>query len=183
MKEKISEHISYEEATASGTADRLKLDNTPTPEQIEAMKNIATKIFDRLRDNFACRIAVTSFFRSAAVNKVLEQNPDIVASKKSQHMAGEAMDISGTVFGGVTNRQIFDWIRENLEFDQLIWEDAEGDQEPEWIHLSLKYIPLPPSKGEKTPEPAQGGVKSQNKNRKEVLKRTRVNGVTKYETL
>jgi zinc D-Ala-D-Ala carboxypeptidase len=159
MKEKISEHISYEEATASGTAERMGIDNTPTPEQIEAGKNIGTKIFDKVRDHFGCRIAVTSFFRSEAVNKVLEKNPNIVASKKSQHMLFEAMDLNGSVFGGVTNRQIFDWIRENLEFDQLIWEDVEGDQEPEWIHVSLK---------------AQG------KNRMEVLRRTRVNGVTKY---
>lgn len=176
MKEKISEHISYEEATASGTAEKNGIDNTPSAEVIVAMKNIATKIFDRLRDNFACRIAVTSFFRCAEVNAILEKNPDIVASKKSQHMAGEAMDISGSVFGGVTNRQIFDWIRENLEFDQLIWEDVEGDQEPEWIHVSLKSVKSKVSK-------VEGETTSNAKNRMEVLKRTRVNGVTKYETL
>ena len=176
MKEKISEHISYEEATASGTAERLGIDNTPTAEVQEAMKNIATRIFDKVRDHFGCRIAVTSFYRSPEVNAVLEKNPDIVAAKKSQHMTGEAMDINALVFGGVTNRQIFDWIRANLEFDQLIWEDVEGDQEPEWIHVSLKS-----PQAIAPPNPPKGGLK--NRNRMEVLKRTRVNGITKYEKL
>lgn len=172
MKERISEHLSYDEAMASSTAERLGIDNTPSPEILEVIKRTAKAVFDPLRDHFNCRIAVTSFYRCNKVNAVLEKNPDIVASKKSQHILGEAMDINGSVFGGVTNRQIFEWIRENLEFDQLIWEDAAGDPEPEWIHVSLKG----------TGHGAQGTGKEV-KNRMEVLKRTRVDGKTRYEKL
>lgn len=162
--ERISEHISFEEATASSTAERHGIDNSPSEEIIEAMKKTAEAVFEPVRNHFGCRIAITSFFRCKEVNAVLEKNPGIVASKKSQHMTGEAMDINADVFGHVTNKQIFDYIRENLEFDQLIWEDVDQDPEPEWIHVSFKSSP---------------GAK----NRKEVLKRYKVDGKTRYERL
>lgn len=164
MRDSISEHISFEEATASGTAERLQIDNTPSEEILEVMKRTAEAVFEPLRNHFDCRIAITSFFRCQKVNAELEKNPSVMASKKSRHMFGEAMDINGNVYGRVTNRQIFDWIRENIEFDQLIWEDINGDPEPEWIHVSVK-----------TGEGA--------KNRKEVLRRFREGEKSRYEKL
>lgn len=163
-KERISEHVTYEEATASSNAERLGIDNTPTPEIIEVMKNTARKVFEPMQEFFGCRIAITSFFRSADLNAELVKNPDILASKKSQHILGEAMDINGDVFGGVINKQIFDYIKENLEFDQLIWENVDEDPDPEWVHVSFKSSP---------------GAK----NRREVLKRFKENGKTRYEKL
>jgi zinc D-Ala-D-Ala carboxypeptidase len=163
-KAKISEHITYEEAIASSTAERLGIDNTPTAEIIEVMKRTAVSVFEPIRNFFGCRIAITSFFRSLKLNAVLTKDPNILASKKSQHCTGEGMDINANVFGGVTNRQIFDYILANLEFDQLIWEDVAGDEEPEWIHVSIK-----------TGEGA--------KNRKEILRRFREGGKDRYEKL
>jgi hypothetical protein len=162
--EKVSEHITYEEAIASSTAERLGIDNTPSEEIFEVMKKTADAVFDPIRNFFGCRIAITSFYRSPKVNAILGKNPNILASKKSQHMRGEGMDINGDVFGGVTNRQIFDYIRENLDFDQLIWEDIDNDPEPEWIHVSHKS--------------GEGA-----KNRKEVLRRFREGTKTRYEKL
>ena len=164
MKGKISEHITYEEATVSGTADRLGIDNTPREEVVEVMKRTAAMVYEPLINHFDCRIAITSFFRCPKVNSELERNPNIMASKKSRHMFGEAMDINGNVYGRVTNRQIFDWIQENVDFDQLIWEDLNGGQEPEWIHVSVKT--------------GDGA-----KNRKEILKRFREGDKTRYEKM
>lgn len=161
MKERISEHVSYEEATRSGTAELHGLSNDPPEELIEVGQMTSKELFEPVRNHFDCRIAITSFYRSPKVNALLEKNPVIVASKKSQHTLFEAMDINARIFGGCTNRQIFDFIRENLDFDQLIWEDVEGDEEPEWIHVSRKRDP--------------------SKNRKEVLKRFRKDGKSTYE--
>jgi zinc D-Ala-D-Ala carboxypeptidase len=163
MKTMISEHVSLEEAMASSTAEQLRIDNTPSQELIEVLKKTAQAVFEPVRNHYGCRIAITSFYRCPALNKALEKNPDIAASKKSQHVLAEAMDINGKVYGHVTNRQIFDFIKDNLEFDQLIWEEGT-DLEPEWVHVSFKSTP-----GEK--------------NRKQVLRKIREGNKTRYETL
>ena len=135
--EKISRHITYTEAVASSTAERMGVDNTPDADTLEVMKLTATRLFDPVRDHFGCRIAVTSFYRSPKINASLAKDAKIMASKKSQHMSGEAMDINGRVYGGVTNREIFEFIRANLDFDQLIWEEG-SDLEPSWVHVSCR---------------------------------------------
>lgn len=127
----ISKYISYAEATKSDAAIRHGLANIPTDEQLEAMQHVATNVFDRVRNYFRVAIAITSFFRSPAVNKV------IGGSTTSQHCYGEAMDIDGDVLGSVKNSAIFHYIKDNLEFDQLIWEFGTID-EPDWVHVSLK---------------------------------------------
>ena len=158
--EKISEFISLSEAMASSTAEKLGINNMPPYEIIEVMKLTAKAVFDPVRTFFNCRIAVTSFFRCAALNDVLNKNPVILATKKSQHTLGEAMDINASVFGRVTNKQIFDYIRANLVFDQLIWEDGT-DEDPAWVHVSYK-----------------GGEGKTN--RMQVLRKQRVDGKTGY---
>jgi hypothetical protein len=134
---KISAFVTLGEAMASSTAEKLGVNNMPPDEIIEVMKMTAKAVFDPVRTYFGRRIAVTSFFRSQALNDVLNKNPAIMATKKSQHTLGEAMDINARVFGGVTNKQIFDYIRANIEFDQLIWEDGT-DEDPAWVHVSFK---------------------------------------------
>lgn len=126
--EKISEHISYREATFSNTAKRLGIKNEPNEVQLENMKLIAEKIFEPLREFVGGPIKVTSFFRSKAVNKALG------GSKTSQHILGLAIDLDD-VYELKTNAEMFNWIKENLDFDQLIWEFG-NDGNPAWIHVS-----------------------------------------------
>lgn len=128
--EKISENITLAEATKSQTATRLRIKNEPNKEQLEAMKYVANEIFERVRANFKKPIAITSFFRSPALNKA------IGGSTTSQHCKGEAIDMDADVFGGLTNKQIFDYVKENLDYDQLIWEFGTS-KNPDWVHVSI----------------------------------------------
>lgn len=124
---RISKHISYREATFTQT----RLDNVPNDVQLEAMKTIANRVFEPLRQAMGdVPIFISSFFRSDAVNK------KIGGSKNSQHTFGEAMDLDADIFGGMTNKDIFNYIKDNLEFDQLIAEDVKEDGTIGWVHVS-----------------------------------------------
>jgi|TARA_A100000171_G_C2064400_1_gene111564 zinc D-Ala-D-Ala carboxypeptidase len=125
---KISDHITYAEAIHSETAKRKGIDNTPNPSQIEAMKLLAEKVFEPLRKWVGGPIKVNSFFRSADLNTA------IGGSKTSQHCKGQAIDIDD-VYGYKTNAEMYHWIKENLSFDQMIWEFGT-DTQPNWIHIS-----------------------------------------------
>lgn len=148
----ISKNISYKEATLSTTAKRLGIDNTPNAEQFSNMVHVAENVFQPVREHFDTPIYVSSFFRSEALNKAIR------GSSSSTHMKGEAMDLDADVYGKVTNAEIFHYIKDNLEFDQLIWEFGT-DMNPDWVHVSL-------SKGN---------------NRKQILVAKRVDGKTVYE--
>ena len=126
--ENISKNITYKEAIHSNTAKRLGIDNKPNDEQIANMFTIAEMIFQPLRSYVGGPIKITSFFRSTELNRA------IGGSKSSQHMKGQAMDLDD-VYGLKTNAEMFDYIRENLDFDQLIWEFGD-DNNPNWIHVS-----------------------------------------------
>ena len=128
-KNKISDNISYTEATKSRTAIKYNINNKPSNDILEKMKIAANKIFEPLREHFGVPIAVTSFYRSKGLNK------KIGGSTTSQHCKGEALDIDADVLGLITNKQIFDYIKNNLEFDQLIWEYGTN-KEPDWVHVS-----------------------------------------------
>ena len=125
----ISKHISEKEATKSVTALRLNIDNTPNGTALNNMKILAEKVFEPLREWVGGPIKITSFYRS----------PDLclaLGSKtSSQHTCknGAAIDIDD-VYGHKTNKEMFDWIKENLDFDQLIWEF--GGEQPDWVHVS-----------------------------------------------
>lgn len=124
---RISKHISYREATFTQT----RLDNVPNDVQLEAMKTIANRVFEPLRQAMGgVPIFISSFYRSEAVNK------KIGGSKNSQHTFGEAMDLDADIFGGMTNKDIFNYIKDNLEFDQLIAEDVKEDGTIGWVHVS-----------------------------------------------
>ena len=125
---KISDHITYAEAIHSQTAKRKGIDNTPNPNQIEAMKLLAEKVFEPLREWVGGPIKVNSFFRSP------ELNTAIGGSKTSQHCKGQAIDIDD-VYGYKTKSEMYHWIKENLSFDQMIWEFGT-DTQPNWVHVS-----------------------------------------------
>lgn len=131
MKDNISNHITYEEATVSSKAKELKINNDPNSKQLTNMKLLAENIFEKVREHFDTPIYISSFFRSSKLNTKLK------GSSTSQHCAnvGAAMDIDSDVYKGVTNSEIFNYILENLNFDQLIWEFGD-DENPAWVHVS-----------------------------------------------
>jgi zinc D-Ala-D-Ala carboxypeptidase len=125
---KISDHITYAEAIHSNTAKRKGIDNTPNQTQVDAMKLLAEKVFEPLRDWVGGPIKVNSFFRSVVLNEKIGG----VAS--SQHCKGQAIDIDD-VYGYKSNAEMYKWVKENLDFDQMIWEFGT-DMQPNWVHLS-----------------------------------------------
>ena len=131
MKDNISKHITYDEATVSSKAKELKINNDPNSKQLVNMKLLAENIFEKVREHFDTSIYISSFFRSSKLNTKLK------GSSTSQHCAnvGAAMDIDADVYKGVTNSEIFNYILENLNFDQLIWEFG-SDENPDWVHVS-----------------------------------------------
>ena len=124
----ISKHVSYKEGVYSTTATRLGIDNTPGDDQLHFMELIAEKVFEPLRKWVGGPIKINSFYRSPELNKA------IGGSSKSQHCKGQAMDIDDTL-DKVTSAEMFNWIKENLDFDQMIWEFGDDDN-PNWVHVS-----------------------------------------------
>ena len=124
----ISQHISDKEGVYSRTALRLGIDNKPNKEQLANMKLLAEEIFEPLRMYANGPIKINSFFRSPELNKA------IGGSTKSQHCHGQAIDLDDT-YGHLTNAEMFEFIREHLDFDQMIWEFGNDDN-PDWVHVS-----------------------------------------------
>tara|TARA_R100000734_G_C3260384_1_gene59253 strand:+ start:70 stop:525 length:456 start_codon:yes stop_codon:yes gene_type:complete len=150
----ISKHISNKESVYSRTALRLGIDNTPTEEHKENMIKLAEEVFEPLRAYVGGPIKINSFYRSPELNKA------IGGSSKSQHCHGQAMDIDDT-FGRMTNAEMFEFIREHLDFDQMIWEFG-NDNNPDWVHVS--YV-------------------SPKENRQRCLLAYKENGKTKYKVI
>jgi hypothetical protein len=150
---KLSEHLDLSEVTRSELAKRKGISNMPTEAHIANFKLLAEKIFEPIRTHFRCPIIISSGYRSK------ELNAAIGGSLTSQHCQGEAIDIDmdGTP-NGVTNRMVFDYIKDNLVFDQLIYEFGDANN-PDWVHVSYE---------------------STGKQRKQILKAIRVNGKTTY---
>jgi len=150
----ISKHVSYKEGVYSNTATRRGIDNTPNDEQLDNMELIANEVFEPVRVWVGGPIKINSFFRSPDLNTA------IGGSSKSQHCKGQAMDIDDT-FGKATNAEMYNFIKENLDFDQMIWEFGSDDN-PDWIHIS--YV-------------------SEDKNRRRCLKAYKENNKTKYKVI
>lgn len=151
---KISEHLELSELIRSESAKRNGLSNMPTLEHIENLKKLADKIFEPIRNYFCKPIRISSGYRSR------DLNTKIGGANTSQHSTGEAIDIDmdGT---DITNKEIFDYIKKNLSFDQLIWEFGT-DKNPDWVHVSYE---------------------SNGKQRKQILKATKQNGKTYYTNI
>ena len=124
----ISKHVSYHEGTYSRTGERRDLDNTPNENQLKCMKEVAENLFEPLREWVGGPIKINSFFRGEPVNTA------IGGSRKSQHMKGQAIDIDDT-FGHKKNAEMYHYIKDNLDFDQMIWEFGD-DENPNWLHIS-----------------------------------------------
>ena len=151
---KLSQHLDLSEVIRSESAKRNGISNMPIPQHIENFKLLAEKVFEPIRVHFGCPIHISSGYRS------IELNSAIKGSLTSQHCTGEAIDIDmdGTP-NGVTNKMVFDYIKDNLVFDQLIYEFGDS-KNPDWVHVSYE---------------------STGKQRKQVLKAVRVNGKTTYQ--
>ncbi len=124
----ISKHISDKEGVYSRTALRRDIDNTPTEDHKINMVELAENIFEPLRSYVGGPIKINSFYRSPELNKA------IGGSSKSQHCNGQAIDIDDT-FGRMSNAEMYEFIKENLDFDQMIWEFG-NDSNPNWVHVS-----------------------------------------------
>ena len=151
---KISKHISLREAIESYTAKRKGIENIPSEYQLTNMVGVAENIFEPLRKWVGGPIKINSFFRSEELNKA------IGGSKTSQHCQGRAMDIDD-VYGYKTNAEMYNYIKNNLDFDQLIWEFGT-DNNPDWVHVS--YV-------------------SPDENRMRCLKAERIKGKTVYSII
>lgn len=133
--ERISQNISFSQGTVSATAARLGIRNQPTQAVINNMKVTAEAIYEPLVAHFGVPPTIISFFRSPALNRA------VGGSQTSQHMTGQALDLRGA--GSVTNAQLFNYIRQHLPFDQLIWEFGTAT-EPSWVHVSFVPVPARP---------------------------------------
>ena len=148
----LSKYVSIGEVTYSDTAKRKGIDNTPTAKHMENLKVICAEVFDKVREHFGVPIFVSSGYRSAALNKA------IGGSSTSDHNLGKALDLDQDGHGnGVTNADVFNFIKNTLEFDQLIWEFGT-DKNPDWVHVGYR----------------------EGANRKQILKAVREGGKTKY---
>ena len=125
----LSKTVTLSESTRSDAAIRLSLDNTPTEEAVERMKVTATRIIDPVRNRFQ-NVRINSFYRSPSLNRKLK------GAKNSQHVTGEAVDIDTP--DNVDNVAIFNFIEEELVFDQLIGEYPDANGVFQWVHASIR---------------------------------------------
>ena len=150
----LSKNLALAEVMRSETAKRKGISNMPTPEHIENFKKLAENVFQPIREHFGVPIHISSGYRSYALNKA------VGGSASSQHCSGEAIDIDmdGT---SITNKQIFEFVRDNVNFDQMIWEFGT-DANPDWVHVSYE---------------------STGKQRKQILKAIKTASGTKYTVI
>lgn len=152
---RLTTNLSLSEMTKSDTAIRLGIDNNPCDEHLGNLILWAENIFQPIRNHFQEPIFVSSGYRSPELNKAISGS-----SATSQHSKGQAGDIDMDNKGGtVTNRDVFDFILDHLDFDQLILEFPDEDENPAWVHVSYDSHEL---------------------NRQEVLVAVKENGKTKY---
>ena len=128
MSDRISEHVSFKEGVKSHTATRLNIDNAPSSLDLINMKTIAEQVFEPLRKFVGGPIAINSFYRSPKLNSA------IGGSTSSQHCSGRALDIDDK-YGYKTNAEMFEYIKCNLDYDQMIWEFGDINN-PDGVHVS-----------------------------------------------
>ena len=148
---KLTENFSLNELTKSQTAERKGIDNTPSAEHQDNLKSLCEMVLQPIRDHFGQVVSISSGYRSP------ELCVAIGSSTNSQHAKGQASDFE--IFG-VSNKELADWIDENLDYDQLILEYwKESDPNSGWVHCSY----------------------TNGNNRKQYLRAYKENGSTKYE--
>ena len=141
----LSKHVTLKEFQASGLATLRNLNNEMSESQIASAKLLCENVFEPLRLYLNTPIKINSGYRSAQLNKMIK------GSLTSQHCKAEALDLHIGAKG-------FNFIKDKLEFDQLIWEFG-NDENPQWVHVSFSK-----------------------RNRKQVLKAYKQNGKTKYSS-
>ena len=147
---KLSAHFDLAEFTRSESAKREGLDNTPTSEHLENIKILCEKVLEPIRLRFG-PINISSGYRGKMLNHF------IGGSISSDHCVGRAADIDMDDTGsGVTNKEIFDYIKDNLDYDQLI-----NEHNYSWVHVGYR----------------------QGANRKQVLKAVKEKGKTVYQVI
>jgi zinc D-Ala-D-Ala carboxypeptidase len=127
----IGRYFTLNDVTKSQTASRLGLANTPTESQLMAIAYVIEHVVDKVKDKFA--VDISSFFRNEKLNKA------VGGSESSQHCKGEAVDLDSQ--GNKLNLDVFNFIKDNLVFDQLILEYPEADGTPSWVHVSVVEHP------------------------------------------
>ena len=148
---KLSEHLTLEEVTKSATATRLGISNIPSEEHLDNLKKLAIFVFEKIRSKFNTPIYIISGYRSK------ELNDAVGGATKSDHMNGMAIDIDMDGKGTVTNKEIFNYVKDNLDYKTLIWEFG-NDENPDWVHISY----------------------DENNLNNTVLRAVKINGKTKY---
>jgi hypothetical protein len=129
----LSEHLTLAEVIRSDSAKRKGINNQPTEEHLKNLKLLAEKIFEPIRKHFGVPIYISSGYRSKELNSSIAGS-----SLTSQHCQGEALDIDmdGSA-NSITNADVFNFIKDHLEFDQLIWEFGFNIN-PDWVHVSYE---------------------------------------------
>lgn len=119
-------YFTIEEMIKSSTATAKRIDNTPNQTVIDSLTKLIEAVLDPLREWWGGPIKVNSGYRCEALNKAVGSK-----AKKSQHLYGEAADI--TVGSKTENEKLFNYIKDNLPFDQLINESNFS-----WVHVSYR---------------------------------------------
>ena len=143
---RLTAHFTLAEFTRSESAKRHGVSNEPSPEHLENIKILCERVLEPIRMKFG-PINLSSGYRSKVLNHYIS------GSLKSQHCEGKAADIDMDGMASVTNKEIFEYIKNNLEFDQLINEFNYS-----WVHVSYNL----------------------GKNRKQILDALKVNNKTVY---
>lgn len=123
--------MTCEQVIYSATALKHGIDNQPTESHLKNLRYLGLNIYDPLFDHFGDKLIITSVYRSASLNKFVE------GSESSQHLRGQAIDLK--VSSPFSTRELFKYIVENLDFDQVIWEFGTNEA-PRWVHVSIKEI-------------------------------------------
>ena len=127
---KLSPNFTLQEFTKSQTALRMGIDNTPEEDHLVAAQSLFLMVVQPVRDHFGPTV-INSGYRGPKLNEA------VGGSSKSQHCKGEAVDIE---VPGVPNATVAEWIRDNLDFDQLILEFyTPGIPDSGWVHVSYKH--------------------------------------------
>lgn len=157
---KISPNLTLAEVSKSQTATRRSIDNTPEGEHLTNLITLANNVFQPIREHFGQPITVSSGYRAQELNRAIGGAHKMIKGEyvaTSQHCKGEAIDIDNDSRDYPSNKDIFYYIYDHLDFDQLIFEFGSIEN-PSWVHVSYK------SEG----------------NRKQVLRASKVKGRTVY---
>ena len=128
---KLSQNLSLNEVTKSDTAMRRGIDNTPSEEHLENLKYVAEKVFQPIREHFGVPIYISSGYRSPELNEAIGGSPH------SFHSHGMALDLDQDGRNkGVSNSDVFYFIKDNLPFTELIWEFGD-ENNPNWVHVAI----------------------------------------------